>query len=245
MPWAAAAAAIGGSLLSSRSGSKAAGASRAGQDRALQATLEAEQRAKAAAIPLFNASTKNALMGFQGALDLQGQTIPEQFRQFQQGNQQAQGTMKAGLDPQIAAILGGNVDLSGLQSQQIQAPDMAMFQQQLPQFQDMLTTLPEESARYIPGAWEEQQNRLAAAGGPNPYAQNPSNPYDRNAFQGYDQQPLQQNMDPMSALSGNFNLPASLGMFNYPIGYSGPQAYTGPQDAPAGMSPPKNFLGGY
>ena len=91
MAWAAAAAAIGGSLLSSRSGSKAASASRGGQSESLQATLEAEQRAKASAIPLFNASNKNALMGFQGALDIQGQTVPEQFRLFQQGNQQASG----------------------------------------------------------------------------------------------------------------------------------------------------------
>jgi hypothetical protein len=111
---------------------------------------------------------------------------------------------------------------------------MGMFQQQLPQFQDMLDTLPSESARYIPGAWEEIQER---AGGQSPI--NPNNPFEQNPYlSGYaPPPPMQNNANYASGLSaiGN-NMPAMLaGQYGIPVQHTGP----------AGMSPPKNFLGGY
>lgn len=54
-------------------------------------------------------------LGFQGALDVLSQTIPQQLQTFQGGNVGAQQNLLAGL-PQIQnAILGGQVDLSALQ----------------------------------------------------------------------------------------------------------------------------------
>lgn len=156
----AAAAAVGGGLLSSMSGSKAAKASAKGQSEALRATQQATEQARAAAIPLFDASQRNALAGFQGALDIQGQFAPAQIDAFQQGNMQAQNTMRGGLDPQIAAILGGNVDLSGLQAQQVQTPDPSMFQQQLPEFMTIADALPEMANKYIPANIAQQMGPI-------------------------------------------------------------------------------------
>jgi hypothetical protein len=175
MPFWAAAAAVGGSLLSSNASGKASDASKSGQSAALRASEQAGERARAAAIPLFDASQRNALAGFQGALDIQGQFAPEQMRVFQEGNMQAQNTMRGGLDPQIAAILGGNVDLSGLQAQQVQTPDASMFQQQLPEFSQMIDVLPTQAAQYIPGALEELQQR--AIDNPGVVNRDPNSPY--------------------------------------------------------------------
>lgn len=216
MPWIAAAAAVGGALLSSNSSSKARKASQGGQAGALQATRAAEERATSRAIPLFDASQQNALAGFQGALDIQGQFAPEQVRTFQQGNLQAQDTMRAGLDPQIAAILGGQVDLSGLQTQQVQAPDPSMFQQQLPEFRTIAEALPELANKYIPEHVEAynnpyieqllalQQQRLSG-GGPvnNPH---PNVGLDSNMAAGMD----------FSALQGLINGPQDQ------VGWGGP-----------------------
>ena len=138
MGTAAAVVAGGASLLgafsSDRASKRAAKAQTGGQAAALAATQAAVAQARGDAIPLFEAGFQNQQQGFQGALDIFGQTIPAQMNAFQGGNMNAQNTLLAGLDPQIAAILGGNIDLSGLQAQQVQQPDASMFQQQLPQF---------------------------------------------------------------------------------------------------------------
>lgn len=149
MPWGAIAA-VAGSLIGGQSSKRADRSSKQGEERALQYHAAGLEDAKRAAIPLFDASQRNALAGFQGALDIQGQFAPEQVRTFQQGNLQAQDTMRAGLDPQIAAILGGQVDLSGLQTQQVQAPDPSMFQQQLPDFMSLSEAIPDIASQYIP-----------------------------------------------------------------------------------------------
>ena len=145
MPTAVAAVGVGASLLGSHQQSKAskraAKAQGKGQAAALKATQEAADLARSQAIPLFNSAQQNQQQGFQGALDIFGQTLPAQLNAFGGGNLNAQNTLLAGLDPQIQAILGGNIDLSGLQAQQVQQPDPAMFQQQLPQFESINQTL--------------------------------------------------------------------------------------------------------
>jgi len=132
------AALVGGSLLGAFVGDKASKratkAQTRGQDKALEATQAAVKQARGDSIPLFESALQNQQQGFQGALDIFGQSIPGQINAFQGGNVNAQNTLLAGLDPQIAAILGGNIDLSGLQAQQAPTPDMSLFQQQLPQF---------------------------------------------------------------------------------------------------------------
>jgi hypothetical protein len=130
--------AIAGSVVgavSSRNASRrAARSQREGQASAQAAIDRGTKEARESAIPLFQSAQDNALQGFDAALALQGRTTPEQIRAFQQGNQNAQNTLLAGAPQFQNAILGGNVDLSGLQQQQIQGPSADFFQQQLPEF---------------------------------------------------------------------------------------------------------------
>lgn len=90
------------------------------------------------AINLFGPQAiQSGQQGFQAALDVFGQSLPAQTQAFQGGNVAAQQALLAGL-PQIQnAILGGQVNLSGLQPFQQQLPDLSFFQQQLPQFGSM------------------------------------------------------------------------------------------------------------
>ena len=91
------------------------------------------QVARQDAIPLFGSAFENRNLGAQAALDVFGQTIPQQFSTFQQGNVGAQNTLLAGLPQFQNAILGLPTDLSGLQPQTIDV-DTSFAQQQLPQF---------------------------------------------------------------------------------------------------------------
>jgi hypothetical protein len=108
--------------------------SAAGIERGQDILREAQERAEGQAIPLFEAAQGNALAGSQGALNIFGRVAPEQINAAQGGNMTAQETLLAGLPQFQNAILGGNVDLSGLQAQQQQAPSADFFQQQLPEF---------------------------------------------------------------------------------------------------------------
>lgn len=123
-----------GAHTSNKASKRAARSQQQGQAAALEASKQAAELARSQALPLFNAAQENRQQGFQGALDVFGQSVPAQMNAFQGGNMNAQNTLLAGMDPQIAAILGGSIDLSGLQAQQVQAPDPQMFQQQLPDF---------------------------------------------------------------------------------------------------------------
>ncbi len=98
-------------------------------------TRESADRARADLNRLFPQAQQTAQQGFQGALDVFGQSLPAQTDVFQQGNIGAQQAILAGL-PQIQnALLGGNVDFSQLQPFRAQQPDLSFFQQQLPQLQ--------------------------------------------------------------------------------------------------------------
>ena len=55
--------------------------------------------------------------GYQGALDVLGQTIPEMFGAFSQGNLGAQQTVLAGLPQFQNAIMGLPIDMSGMPAQ--------------------------------------------------------------------------------------------------------------------------------
>jgi len=92
------------------------------------------EQARGAAIPLFNAAGQNVQQGFQGALDVFGQTIPQQFQAFQGGNVGAQEALLSGLGQQQAAILGQQLNPNALQAQTLNLPDFSTFQQQLPDF---------------------------------------------------------------------------------------------------------------
>ena len=81
---------------------------------------------------LFGGAQEAQRLGFQGALDVFGQSIPEQARLFGGGNVAAQEQLISGL-PQIqAALLGQPVDFSQFQPTQLQ-PELGFTQQTLPQ----------------------------------------------------------------------------------------------------------------
>lgn len=82
---------------------------------------------------LFNASAQNRILGANRALDIFGQTMPQQISTFQQGNVGAQQQLLAGLPQVQNALLGLPVDLSGLQPTQIDV-DTSFTQQQAPTF---------------------------------------------------------------------------------------------------------------
>lgn len=89
------------------------------------------RRTRGQARSLFNRAQKDRRRGFQGALGVLEQTIPQQVGAFQEGNVGAQETLLAGL-PQIRnAILGAPIDLSGLRSRQVQF-DPSFTSQRLP-----------------------------------------------------------------------------------------------------------------
>ncbi len=139
------AATVGAAVIgaaSQRNASRRAASSQSrAQDLALRATELAEQRARAAAIPLFGSAQQNALAGFQGALDIFGQTVPAQSQVFQAGNVGAQQALLAGLPQFQNAILGGNVDLSQLQAQTLDLPDFSNLNLQLPDFTSIQQSL--------------------------------------------------------------------------------------------------------
>ena len=132
--------AIGGSALvgayvGDRASSKAADAQSSSSSAALAATRRAAEEARGDVNRIFPQAQQTAQQGFQGALDVFGQSLPAQTDVFQQGNVGAQQAILSGL-PQIQnALLGGNVDFSQMQPFQAQQPDLGFFQQELPQIE--------------------------------------------------------------------------------------------------------------
>lgn len=117
--------AILGAVMSERASSKAAKSQRRGIESAEDAAREATRAAQAQAIPLFASAQNNALMGFQGALDTLGSTIPGQANVMQQGNVAAQQQLLAGLPQFQNATLGNQVDFSQLQPTVLDMPDFS------------------------------------------------------------------------------------------------------------------------
>jgi len=95
---------------------------------------KSQTQARADVQRIFPEAQQQRQLGFQGALDVFGETIPQQLGVFQQGNLAAQQALLGGL-PQIQnAILGRPVDFSQFQPQQLRF-DSSFAQQQLPDFQ--------------------------------------------------------------------------------------------------------------
>lgn len=128
-----AAAAVGGVISSNKNAGKAADAQ--GKQNKRNEAFIREQAAKARKdiLPLFGAGQDARSTGAQAALNIFGQSIPQQASQFQRGNVGAQQALLAGLPQVQNALLGLPTDLSGLQPQQIQF-DNSFAQQQVPQF---------------------------------------------------------------------------------------------------------------
>jgi hypothetical protein len=105
-----------------------------GQNAAAAAAIRAAtQQARNDALGLFPQGQQARSLGFQGALDVLGQTIPQQLQAFQAGNVGAQQNLAAGLPQFQNAILGGQVDFSAFQPTRIPI-DTGFASQQLPNF---------------------------------------------------------------------------------------------------------------
>lgn len=101
--------------------------------------------------PLFAGARESGRQGFQAGLDVFRQALPQQTQQFQGGNVAAQQALIAGLPQFQNAILGGQVDLSGLQPFQSQPIDFSFAQQQLPQTQNLPTQQVQQQASPFTG----------------------------------------------------------------------------------------------
>ena len=66
-------------------------------------------------LQLFPAADENRNMGYQAALDLLKMSMPEQSKQFRQGNVASQNLIKASMPQYQNAILGNRVDYRKLQ----------------------------------------------------------------------------------------------------------------------------------
>lgn len=94
-------------------------------------------RARQDVLRLFPAAQHTMQQGVQQALDLYGQSIPQQMGVFQQGNMQAQDAQLRGLSAIQKALMGLPVDLSYGRTQGLLSPiqyDPSFAQQQAPQF---------------------------------------------------------------------------------------------------------------
>lgn len=131
MPWGLAAAAVVGAVSQNVQSNRASGDINRSQAAAQSSVQDAAMRARIDVNRLFPEARQSADLGFQGALDVFGQSVPSQANVFQQGNVGAQQQILAGLPQMQNAILGGNVDLSGLQPVSLQ-PDLSFMSQQLP-----------------------------------------------------------------------------------------------------------------
>lgn len=100
---------------------------------ATQLIAEKGDEAAQIANQLFPAADVNRNLGFQAALDVLGQSAPQQFSAFQQGNVGAQQALLAGQQQQQNALLGLPVNMSSIQPQAVQF-DPSFLQQQLPEF---------------------------------------------------------------------------------------------------------------
>lgn len=148
---------------------KAAKATQEGIERGITATKKATDKAELQLHKLFPAAQQNLQQGFQGALDVFGQSLPSQVQAFQQGNVGAQQQLLAGLQQQQNALFGNQVDFSQLQPVQAQA-DVGFAQQQLPQFVDPFS-LEAQQAQQASFISPERQQQATLAGFANPRQQ--------------------------------------------------------------------------
>ncbi len=175
MPWTAAAiagAAVVGAAASSNASKRAAASGADTANAQMGATDAAIQRARGDLFKLFPSAEDNAQKGYQGALDVFGQFMPQQADTFQQGNVAAQNQILAGMPQAHNALMGGAIDYSQFQPTQIDY-DPSVFQQQLPDYQSTGDALGFDA----PGGMNfigPQQNPTNALMGPTQLSQVPS-----------------------------------------------------------------------
>jgi len=70
---------------------------------------------------LWPGAMDSANQGYQSALDMFNQSIPQQASVFQQGNMNAQQTLQGGLDPYMAALMGNPINTGAMQPRGVNA----------------------------------------------------------------------------------------------------------------------------
>ena len=124
-------AAVIGAVANRSSTNKAISAQQQAGDKASAQLGAATDKARDDLFKLYPASQQNMQQGYQGALDVFKQTLPQQANQFQSGNVAAQNQLLAGMPQFQNAILGGPVDYSQFQATQLQQPDFGFTNQTL------------------------------------------------------------------------------------------------------------------
>jgi hypothetical protein len=125
------AATIGGALIGKSSTDKATKAQVKAGDKASGQIAASTAQARGDLFKLSPAAQQNAQRGYQGALDVFSQSLPQQAGQFQAGNVAAQNQLLAGMPQFQNAILGAPVDYSQFQATQLEQPNFDFANQQL------------------------------------------------------------------------------------------------------------------
>lgn len=161
-------AAIVGAVASRNASKRAEGAQKSATQAAMSETRRATEQARSDISRLFPQAVDMQRQGFQGAIDVFNQTMPQQASAFQQGNLGAQQQLLAGLPMIQSAILGGNIDYSNLR------PTVVTPTANLPYYQYMQqpVSLPQynisngiNTVSYNrPTDWQEGMNLLGGTG---------------------------------------------------------------------------------
>ena len=143
MAWIQAGASVVGGYLSSQSGGdsgSAQGPSSADMEKAQKMIVDYTNRVRRDIYELGPKAIKNMLAGKEGALGVLKEALPQQMESFRQGNMNAQETTAAGLPQQIAAQMGQELDLSGLQAKGIDSSTDWIAGLQMPDFETGMPT---------------------------------------------------------------------------------------------------------
>jgi len=148
-------AALGAAALN-RSSVKDANESAQTQRSESQAFIERQgEQGREDVLRLAPLAEESRLKGFEGALDVFSQALPQQFQAFQGGNVGAQQIQLAGLDQQKRALLGlPTADFSQVEPLQLETPQL---QGELPSFPSVNEPFPQQ-----PGQQPQPQSQSPA-----------------------------------------------------------------------------------
>ncbi len=124
-------AAVVSGVVGNNSSKRAVSAQVDAGDKSSQQLAASTAQARNDLFKLFPAAQQNTQQGYQGALDVFKQALPQQAGVFQAGNVAAQNQLLAGMPQYQNAILGAPVDYSQFQATQLEQPSFDFANQQL------------------------------------------------------------------------------------------------------------------
>lgn len=137
--------ALVGAVASNNASKRAEKSAQSTSDAQIQATERAVQQARGDVMEYFPSAQQSAQQGFQQALNVFNQTLPQQTQAFTSGNVAAQNALLAGLPSMQAAILGTPMPELNLQPFQY-TPDLSFADQTLASIQDQDRVANEQSS---------------------------------------------------------------------------------------------------